>query len=125
MKVNKVSATIRFSKEVHEGWKSVELGAEAALDPEDDWFLTQQGLYASLTGQLRTLWGKNGALEHVPEGSTIAVQPPQEGTHIYLSNNTTVRFTRASSTSLRKMARSGGATKPRMASGAGKGRQDD
>jgi hypothetical protein len=55
MKVNKVSATIRFSKEVHEGWKSVELGAEAALDPEDDWFLTQQGLYASLTGQLRTL----------------------------------------------------------------------
>jgi hypothetical protein len=57
MKVNKVSATIRFSKEVHEGWKSVELGAEAALDPEDDWFLTQQGLYASLTGQLRTLLG--------------------------------------------------------------------
>jgi hypothetical protein len=81
MKVNKVSATIRFSKEVHEGWKSVELGAEAALDPEDDWFLTQQGLYASLTGQLRTLWGKNGALEHVPEGSTIAVQPPQEEPH--------------------------------------------
>jgi hypothetical protein len=29
MKVTQVSATIRFSKEVHEGWKSVELGAEA------------------------------------------------------------------------------------------------
>jgi hypothetical protein len=80
VKATQVSASIRFSKEVHEGWKSVELGAEASLDPGDDWQLAQQGLYAGLVAQLRTLSGKNGVVEHALEGSTMAVQPPQEDT---------------------------------------------
>jgi hypothetical protein len=57
LKVDRVTVNIRFSKEIQGSWKSVELGTEASIDPDEDWCLAQQGLYAMLTTQLRTLWG--------------------------------------------------------------------
>jgi hypothetical protein len=78
MKVTAVSASIRYSKSLGLGeHKTVELSANADLEPGDDWFVAQQNLYTSLGTQLRTLWGKNGALEHAPDASGKLVEPPQ------------------------------------------------
>jgi hypothetical protein len=76
VKVTTVSASIKFSKDTGSGWKTLELGAEASLDSEDDWFLAQQGLYASLTAQLKSLWSKNGiVMEHAPDDPKTAIEP--------------------------------------------------
>jgi hypothetical protein len=56
MRVTTVSAAIRFSKDTGQGWKTIDIGAEASLDPDDDWVVAQQGLYSQLTAQLRQLW---------------------------------------------------------------------
>jgi hypothetical protein len=80
MKVDHVSANIRFSKDTGQGWKSIELGVEAGLDAEEDWYLAQQGLYAMLTVQLRELWGKSG----------VATEPTQNGYHESVENSTEV-----------------------------------
>ena len=55
MKVDRVSANIRFSQEIQGTWKSVELGAEATLTPNEDWHEAQTRLYAELTTELRSL----------------------------------------------------------------------
>jgi hypothetical protein len=57
MRVDRISAHVRFSKDTGQGWKTVELGAEASLDPDEDWTLAGQGLYALLSAQLREVWG--------------------------------------------------------------------
>jgi hypothetical protein len=57
MKITTISAAVRFSKDTGAGWKVIELGAEASLESGDDWHQAQQSLYASLTAQLRELWG--------------------------------------------------------------------
>jgi hypothetical protein len=62
MQVTTVSASVRYSKGLGPNeYKTVELTAEAHVDPDEDWLLAQQGLYAMLTAQLRALWGQNGA----------------------------------------------------------------
>jgi hypothetical protein len=67
MKVTGVSASIRYSKSLEPGeHKTMELTAEGSIESDDDWHQAQQGLYTSLTAQLRTLWGKNGVTEHAP-----------------------------------------------------------
>jgi hypothetical protein len=65
------------AKEIEGAWKTVEVGAEASLDEEEDWVLSQQGLYALLTAQLRTLYrGKNG---HNPEPAQHGHENAVEG----------------------------------------------
>jgi hypothetical protein len=60
MKVNQVSVSVRYSKGLSPGeHKTIELSAEASIDPEETWTLVQQGLYTMLTAQLRTLWSQN------------------------------------------------------------------
>jgi len=59
MKIDRVSANIRFSQDIQGAWKSVELGAEAILDNRDNWQQAQSKLYQELAGQLRTLWGNS------------------------------------------------------------------
>lgn len=60
MKVTTVSATIRFSEDSGKGaWKSLELGAEAVIEPQEDWEEVQARLYARLTNQFKGLWNKN------------------------------------------------------------------
>jgi hypothetical protein len=77
MEVTTVSAHIRFSKEEKTGgWKTVELGCEANVGPEEDRCVGQSGLYAMLTQQLRALWSSNGhqnGSQSHPEGGWEAI----------------------------------------------------
>lgn len=56
MKVTTVSASVRFSKSMENGHKTIELSAEAALEPKDNWKDAQSQLYSELGEQLKTLW---------------------------------------------------------------------
>jgi hypothetical protein len=79
MEVTQVAANIRYSKDIGQGWKTIELGAEATVGPEEDWTICQTGLYALLTSQLRTVWGwnQNG---HSPEPGQNGPEKPVETT---------------------------------------------
>ena len=59
MKVEKVSANIRYSQDTGRGaWKVVELGAEASIGEREHWRQAQSELYYQLGDQLRTLWSR-------------------------------------------------------------------
>ena len=65
MKVEKISATIRYSQDTGKGaWKVIELGAEATISDREHWKQAQSELYYQIAGQLRQLWnnGNNSAL---------------------------------------------------------------
>ena len=69
MKVERVTATIKYSQDTGKGaWKAIELGAEATVDAKDTWQQAQHQLYGELSQQLKALWC-NG------KGSESAVQP--------------------------------------------------
>ncbi len=55
MEVSKISAHIRYSKDIGSSWKSLELAAEAELTIMDDWTACRAELYSQLSRQLR-LW---------------------------------------------------------------------
>ena len=57
MRVTTINATIRYSQDTGKGsWKSLELGAEADLAPNEDWHTAQQELYRQLGERMRVLW---------------------------------------------------------------------
>jgi hypothetical protein len=57
MKVHTTKASIRYSTQLAEGpWATVELGAEASVDANEDPNHAQATLYAMLKDQLHTLW---------------------------------------------------------------------
>ena len=57
MKVEKVSANIRYSQDTGKGaWKVIELGAEGSVGAEEQWQAAQRLLYAELGKQLKALW---------------------------------------------------------------------
>lgn len=57
MKVKKISANVRYSKAIRPGtYKTVELSAEASIDPKESWEDAQVELYHALGQQLKTLW---------------------------------------------------------------------
>ena len=56
MKVEKISASIRFSKDIGGSWKSGELAAEASISDREFWKQAQSELYYQLGDQLRQLW---------------------------------------------------------------------
>ena len=63
MEVNKISAHIRFSKDIGGSWKSLELGAEGTVESRENWQSAQAYLYHELGKQLKSLWTNgNGAL---------------------------------------------------------------
>jgi hypothetical protein len=77
MKVNIVSATLRYSREEKGAWKSLELGVEASLDDREKWQAAQAQLYSELAAQLKQLWSQNGS-EHSQnhqEAPRIDTQP--------------------------------------------------
>jgi hypothetical protein len=85
MKVERVSANIRFSKDTGAGaWKVVELGVEATIGPDEDWTLAQSGLYAVLASQLRSLWSQNSLS---PEHSQNASEKPVQGDWEHLESS--------------------------------------
>ena len=55
MKVDRVTATIKYSLDTGHGWKAVELGAEATMDAKDSWQVAQQQLYGELSQQLQRM----------------------------------------------------------------------
>ena len=73
MKVERVTATIKYSQDTGKGaWKAIEIGAEATVDAKDTWQQAQHQLYGELSQQLKTLWC-NGKMAQ--NGSESAVQP--------------------------------------------------
>ncbi len=55
MQVVNVSVRVRESKESGQGWRSLELAADAQVYPTEDWKEAQQALYGALKEQLETL----------------------------------------------------------------------
>ena len=77
MEVSKISANIRYSKDIGGSWKSLELAAEADVTIMDDWTVCQAELYSQLSQQLRQLWHNgNGAALNGAGGADKAIQPP-------------------------------------------------
>ena len=82
MKIEKVSANIRYSQDSGKGsWKSVELSAEASIDQRDNWKQSQSELYFELGAQLRSLWSSGtsngtGAVVNRPDAAETAIEPP-------------------------------------------------
>ena len=67
MKVTTISAAIKYSKQIPGGgWANAEMGAEATLDPGEDWKTAQGLLYLDLKGQVKNLF-------HTRTGGTEAV----------------------------------------------------
>ena len=67
MKVEKVHATIKLSRDTGHGWKSLELGAEGTTEPRETWQAAQGYLYSELSKQLRSLWANGNG--HKPQES--------------------------------------------------------
>ena len=82
MKVEKISATIRYSLDTGKGaWKVIELGAEASVSDREYWKQAQSELYYQLAGQLQSLWSNgsnssNGAALNSQNGAESHAQPP-------------------------------------------------
>ena len=80
MKVEKISATIRYSQDTGKGaWKVIEIGAEASVSDREFWKQAQSELYYQLTDQLRQLWnnGSTAALNGAG-GAEMAIAGPPE-----------------------------------------------
>jgi hypothetical protein len=78
MKVEKVSANIRYSKAQEDGaWKTVELPAEGTVEPLESWQTAQAVLYAQLGQQMKALWG-NGNGHKANGGAVVATEAPAE-----------------------------------------------
>ena len=44
MEVDRVKATLRYSAEARGAWRSLEIGAEATVAPNEDWHTAQASL---------------------------------------------------------------------------------
>ncbi len=85
MKVTTVSASVRYSRALQSGeYKTIELSAEAALDPNEMLTEAQATLYQDLGQQLRTLWtvkanGSGQSEHHCQEHQTEFKKYEKEG----------------------------------------------
>jgi hypothetical protein len=68
MNVGIVSANIRYAAEAKGGWRTIELGAEADLDPGENWRTAQEQLYHELAQRMKVLWAN---------GTSKALQAPE------------------------------------------------
>ena len=94
MRVTTIKAMLRYSQDTGKGsWKSLEVGAEAELAPNEDWHTAQYGLYRQLGEQMRVLWvngkGQNSPESHPPPASTPSA--PQHPEHWCTEHNTEFR----------------------------------
>ena len=79
MKIDRVTATIKYSQDTGKGaWKAIEVGAEAAVDAQETWQTAQARLYAELGQQLKVLWanGNGGKCQGAAEKPIAPAQPP-------------------------------------------------
>ncbi len=75
MEVDRVKATLRYSTEAKGAWRSLEIGAEATVAPDEDWHTAQASLYQQLGQQLRALWDNRRA-DEAPEKPAEAPGEP-------------------------------------------------
>ena len=72
MKVERVSATIKYSQDTgHGAWKAVEIGAEASVDDREGWAQASAHLYGDLGQQLKALWANGNG----QKGQEATVSP--------------------------------------------------
>ena len=77
MKVDRVKASLRYSRDTGNGWKTVELGAEASLGPQEEWQEAEAQLYTELSASLMSLWARG-----ICDGDkTEGYQEPEARTH--------------------------------------------
>jgi hypothetical protein len=80
VKVTTISANLRFSKDIgHGAWKVIEIGAEANIDPREDWQSAQAALYQQLGHQMTTLW--NNANGKPTQETTTPETPATKSEH--------------------------------------------
>jgi hypothetical protein len=78
MKVDKVTATIKYSQDTGKGaWKAVEIGAEATVDQREQWDTALASLYTDLGQQLKSLWA-NGNSHKAQDAPTTPANAPSE-----------------------------------------------
>jgi hypothetical protein len=78
MEVDRIKVSIRFSKDTGKGaWHTIEVGAEATVEPNDDWGASQIELHEDLANHLRQLFGTPVKDQEEPE---IAA-PPKSREH--------------------------------------------
>jgi hypothetical protein len=75
MEVDRVKATLRYSAEAKGAWRSLEIGAEATVAPDEDWHTAQASLYHQLGQQLQALWD-NPRADEAPEKPAEAPEEP-------------------------------------------------
>ena len=69
MKVEKVTASIKYSQDTGKGaWKAVEIGAEGSVDAKENWQAAQASLYGQLSQQLKVLWSNGQNLQNDAQG---------------------------------------------------------
>jgi len=57
MNVQTITVNLRASRPGKDGaWKTVEVGAQASLEPWETWQQSQAALYGELADQLKSLW---------------------------------------------------------------------
>ena len=77
MKVTTISAALRFSKDIgHGAWKVIEIGAEASVDPREDWQSAQTTLYQQLGQQMTLLWNNSKSAQ---ESTTVEAPTTKSG----------------------------------------------
>ena len=88
MKVEKVSATIRYSQAVDKGaWKVIEIGADGTVDARENWQSAQAFLCHELGQQLRQLWNNgNGAALNGAGGAESHGEQHPEPTPVWVGN---------------------------------------
>ena len=74
MKVDRVTASVRFSQDTGKGaWKVIEVGAEGTVDDQEGWQQAQSELYTELSTQLKELWASGcKGVSTEPSPTTVA-----------------------------------------------------
>jgi hypothetical protein len=75
MNVTIVSANIRYSAEAKGAWRTIKLGAEADVAPNEDWHTAQEELYHQLGQQMKALWHNGKSQEDTPLAPEKPAQP--------------------------------------------------
>jgi hypothetical protein len=77
MIINTVSVSIRYSKPMGDGsFKTVEIGAEATLNPDEDFHDAQVTLYHELGGTMKYVFSGNGSGKAQPGPEKAVAAPP-------------------------------------------------
>ncbi len=75
MKVTKITAKVRYSRDIGGSCKSVELVSEATVDDGEKWQFAHAYLYSELSKQLKSLWAIDAGSSAEVHGSDGSESP--------------------------------------------------